>query len=116
MESFRDLFVWQREIELTAAIYALTKALPKEELFGLTSQIRRAAVSIPSNIAEGQSRRTTGEFLQFLAIARGSNAEVQTQLILIRTLGFGDHAGIEKCEGLSLEVARMLNALIGSLQ
>jgi len=116
VESFRELFVWQRGIELTAAIYDLTKGLPKEEIFGLTSQIRRAAVSIPSNIAEGQSRRTTGEFLQFLAIARGSNAEVQTQLVLIRTLGYGNSAGITKCEGLSLEVARMLNALMNTLQ
>jgi four helix bundle protein len=63
VESFREIFVWQRGIELTAAIYILTKSMPRDELFGLTSQIRRAAVSIPSNIAEGQSRRTTGEFI-----------------------------------------------------
>ena len=77
--SFRDLIVWQRAIELSLAIYTLTRAFPRHELFGLTSQLRRAAVSIASNIAEGEGRGTPGEFKQFLGIAKGSNAELQTQ-------------------------------------
>jgi len=116
VKSYRDLLVWQRAIELSVAVYKLTEEFPRHELYGLAVQLRRAVVSIPSNIAEGQSRRTTGEFIQFLCIARGSNAEVQTQLFLIRTLGFADQASIAKCESLSLEVARMLNGLIASLE
>jgi len=77
-------------MELTAAIYRLTREFPREEMFGLTAQLRRAAVSIPSNIAEGQGRLNTREFRQFLSIARGSNCELQTQLSIARTLGFGD--------------------------
>ncbi len=94
----------------------MTKGLPKEEIFGLTSQIRRAAVSIPSNIAEGQSRGTTNEFKHFLMIARGSNAEVQTQLCLIRVLKFGDENKVAGCEVLTIEVAKMLNGLIATLK
>ena len=116
VQSFRDLIVWQRAIELSLAIYALTKSFPKDELFGLTSQLRRAGVSIPSNIAEGQSRATTGEFKQFLAIARGSNAEVQTQLVLVRHLGFAPEEPVQRCEALSLEVARLLNGLLAKLK
>ncbi len=101
---------------MTAAIYALTKCLPREEMFGLTSQIRRAAVSIPSNISEGQSRGTKREFKHFLMVARGSNAEVQTQLCLIRVLKFSDDAEIVGCENLTFEIARMLNGLIATLK
>jgi four helix bundle protein len=79
--SFRDLIVWQRAIELAINIYSVTKAFPKEETFGMASQLRRASVSIPSNIAEGNDRITGGEFKHFLGMARGSAAEVQTQLI-----------------------------------
>jgi len=116
VQSFRELKVWQRGIELTAAVYALTKCMRKEEMFGLTSQIRRAAVSIPSNIAEGQSRGTKSEFRHFLTVARGSNAEVQTQLCLIRVLKFSDDDAIAGCENLSVEIARMLNGLIATLK
>src|SRR6476659_5002414 len=87
--SFRELIVWQRSIQSAASIYRLTKAFPKEEMYGLTSQIRRSAVSVPSNIAEGQGRLSTGEFQQFLGIARGSNFELQTQLEIARILRFG---------------------------
>lgn len=82
VESYRDLKVWQRAIQMTLAIYRVTTGFPKEEMFGLTSQLRRAAVSVPSNIAEGYGRGTKGEYKQFLAMARGSNLEVQTQLFL----------------------------------
>ena len=94
----------------------MTKGLPKDEVFGLTSQIRRAAVSIPSNIAEGQSRGTKSEFKHFLTIARGSNAEVQTQLCLIRVLKFGDEDTIAGCEVLTIAIAKMLNGLIATLK
>ena len=116
VSSFRDLTVWQRSIELTLEIYRLTKAFPREELFGLTSQLRRAAVSIASNIAEGQSRGTTGEFIQFLGIARGSNAEVQTQLVIARGLQLGEEASILRCESLCAEVGKMLNSLLKALK
>jgi len=115
VKSFRELLVWQRGMELTSAIYRLTREFPKEELFGLSSQLRRAAVSIPSNIAEGQGRISRGEFIQFLGIARGSNFEVQTQIELVKELGYGSTASIGGCERLSSEVGRMLNGLIGSL-
>jgi len=82
--SFRQLIMWQRALELTFAVYRATRSFPKDEMFGLTSQLRRASVSIPSNIAEGHGRATTGEFKQFLGIASGSVAELQTQLIIAR--------------------------------
>jgi len=115
VRSFRDLQVWQRAIQLTVAVYRLTQAFPREELYGLTSQIRRSAVSIPSNIAEGQGRLNTAEFRQFLGIARGSTCELQAQLEIARVLEFGDPNQIEAAEGLSHEVGKMLFALIGSL-
>ena len=116
VQSFRDLTVWQRSIQLSVAIYRLTKDFPREEIYGLSSQIRRAAVSIPSNIAEGQGRLTTGEFRQFLGIARGSNCELQTQLEIARTLGIGNSKLIDKAESLSHEVGKMLFAMLESLQ
>lgn len=85
-QSFRDLAVWQRALQLTVAIYRLTADFPREEMYGLISQIRKAAVSIPSNIAEGQGGLTVGEFKPFLGIARGSNFELPTQLEIGRAL------------------------------
>ena len=114
-QAFRDLVVWQRSTELTVAIYGLTKEFPQDERFGRTSQIRRSAVSIPSNIAEGQGRMKPGEFIQFLGMARGSNHEVQTQLQLAKDLNMGDRQEIETAEGLSHEVGKMLYALLESL-
>ena len=116
IRSFHDLTVWQRSIELSVQIYTLTRSFPKEEIFGLTNQLRRASVSISSNIAEGQSRLTKGEFLNSLSIARGSNAEVRSQLTLARHLGFGDQAQITCCESQAIEISKMLNALISSLK
>jgi four helix bundle protein len=116
VQSFRDLLVWQRSIELTAAVYRLTRDFPREELFGLTSQIRRAAVSIPSNIAEGHGRLSTGEYRQFLGIARGSNFEVQTQFEIARALKFGDPQLLDKAEGLSLEVGKMISGILNAIK
>jgi four helix bundle protein len=97
------------------AIYRLTQIFPREEVYGLTSQIRRSAVSIPSNVAEGQGRLNSGEFRQFLGVARGSNCEVQTQLEIARALGFGDIKQIEEAEGLCSEIGKMINAILISL-
>ncbi len=107
--------VWQRAMQLTVAIYGLTKDFPREEQFGLTSQVRRSAISIPSNIAEGQGRLNVGEFKQFLGIARGSNFEVQTQLEIARALKFGNADRIDEAESLSHEVGKMIYALLESV-
>ncbi|MGA2889320.1 MAG: four helix bundle protein [Terracidiphilus sp.] len=85
-QSFRDLQVWQRSMQLAIAVYRLTRESPREEIYGLTSQMRRSAVSVPSNIAEGQGRLNPSEFRQFLGIARGSLCELQTQLEIARSL------------------------------
>ncbi len=87
VESYRDLKVWQRAVAMTLAVYRATTGFPKEESFGLTSQVRRAGVSVASNIAEGYGRGSKGEYKQFLAMARGSNLEVQTQLFIAAELG-----------------------------
>ena len=86
--NYRDLIVWQKAMDLVQAVYKITAGFPKEELYGLTSQLRRAAVSIPSNIAEGQGRRTTGDFQRFLAIANGSLREVETQILIAKRLNY----------------------------
>ena len=103
-------------MDLAEAVYRLTRAFPKDELFGLTAQLRRASVSVSSNIAEGQSRITKGEFIHFLSIARGSNAEVTSQLILARRLHLGEDDLITKAELLTTEIRKMLNALISTLK
>lgn len=115
-QAFQDLTVWQRAMELSVSIYNLTKTFPKEEIYGLTSQLRRASVSIASNIAEGRGRGTDGEFRQFLNIAQGSTYEVQTQLLVARRLKIGDEALIHKAEALCIETSKMLGALIRSLE
>lgn len=115
-QSYRELVVWQRAMELNEVVYRLTREFPREELYGLTSQIRRAATSIPSNIAEGQGRESTKEFRQFLAIARGSNCEVQTQLELARRLNLASPDGIAHAENLSEEVRKMLFGMLRSVR
>ena len=114
--SFRDLLVWQRAMQLTVAIYRTTRGFPREELYGLTSQIRRSAVSVPSNIAEGHGRLNSGEYRQFLGIARGSNFELQTQLEIARALDFGNPKLLDDAEGLSHEVGKMLYATLESMK
>jgi four helix bundle protein len=116
IKSFRDLKVWQRSMEMAAAVYRMTQGFPREEIYGLTSQMRRAAVSIPSNIAEGHGRLGTREYRQFLGIARGSNFELQTQLEIARTLGFGDPKLLELTEGLSHEVGKMIFGILDSIK
>ena len=113
-QSFRKLLVWQRSMQLTVAVYQLTREFPREEIYGLTSQIRRAAVSIPSNIAEGHGRLSGGEYRQFLGIARGSNFELQTQLEIARALEFGKPELLTEAENLSHEVGKMLYAILES--
>jgi four helix bundle protein len=108
--------MWQRSMQLTVTIYRLTKDFPREELYGLTSQIRRAAVSLPSNIAEGHSRLNRGEFKQFLGVARGSNSELQTHLEIARALGMGNPSLLNEAESLSREVGRMIYATVQSLK
>jgi len=114
-QSFRDLSVWQRSIQMTVSIYRFTGAFPREELFGLTSQIRRASVSVASNIAEGYGRNTPGEYKQFLGMARGSNSEVETQLVIARELGLGSVQLLNQAEGLNKEVGKMLRSLLSTL-
>jgi four helix bundle protein len=113
-ESFRNLDVWQRSIELTLAIYELTPKFPDSERFGLTNQLRRASVSVASNIAEGYGRATKGDYVQFLGHARGSNSEVETQIVISKALGFGSRQKLEIAEALCSEVGRMLGALMKS--
>jgi four helix bundle protein len=115
-QSFRDLLVWQRAMQLTVAIYRLTQEFPREEIYGLTSQIRRAAVSVPSNIAEKQARLNPAEFRQFLGIARGSVSEVQTQLEIARALQFGKAEWLNDAERLSHEVGKMIYSFLESLK
>ena len=112
---FKDLLVWQKAMDLAEMVYALVKLLPKDEQFELSSQIRRAAVSIPSNIAEGQGRKSNREFMRFLSIARGSRAELETQLMLAQRLGYVTKEQIVPAILLCNEVGRMLHALMQSV-
>ena len=116
VKNFKELIVWQKSMKLAAEVYRLTKKLPKDELFGLTNQLRRAAVSIPSNIAEGNGRDSTKEYLRFLYIARGSRAEVETQLLLCVKLGYLQESEIELALGLCTEVSKMLNTVISKFK
>ena len=110
-KSFRELKVWQLAIDLTALIYDLTAEFPKAEVYGLSSQMRRAAVSIASNIAEGSARGTRRDFKQFVLIAKGSTCELQTQLVIAGRMGFGSSAKLDRAEALSHEVGKMLAGL-----
>lgn len=115
MSSYKELIVWQKSYSLTLQIYSLTKTFPKEELFSLVSQMRRASISIPSNIAEGNSRVSKKDHLQFIRIAYGSGAELETQLQLSKDLGYLKNEEYTKIASLLSEVMRMLNALMASL-
>jgi four helix bundle protein len=115
-QSYRDLVVWQKSIELAKQLYQLTSRFPIEEKFGLISQMRRAAVSVPSNIAEGQARNTTGEFIQFISHAEGSAAELDTQLLLSVELGLVKQTDASASFALIEEIRRMLNGLRRSLR
>ncbi|HWQ10938.1 MAG TPA: four helix bundle protein [Holophaga sp.] len=113
--SYRDLMVWQKSMDLVEHVYRATQRFPKEETYGLKSQIRRSSVSIPSNIAEGQSRLTPGEFIQFLGIARGSLAELETQLLLAQRLTLLAEAESQALLKLASDIGRLLNGLVRPL-
>lgn len=115
VRNYRELIVWQKAMDLVELIYQVTRQFPKEELYGLTSQIRRAAVSIPSNIAEGQARQSTAEFRNFLSIAQGSRAEVETQLMIAQRLGYLPQEKTEQILNLSEEIKRMIYSLTAKL-
>ncbi|HSW48154.1 MAG TPA: four helix bundle protein [Candidatus Saccharimonadales bacterium] len=110
--SFKDLTVWQKSMDLTEDIYRLTNRFPKDEIYGLTSQIRRCSVSIPSNIAEGFLRGHTAEYRQFLRIAYGSGAELETQLLIALRIGHIKKEQFEKINELLIEIMKMLNKLL----
>ena len=111
MKSFRGLEVWNLSIDLTTQIYEVTSYYPREEIYGLTSQMRRAAVSTSSNLAEGSARGMYRDFRKFVRMAQGSNSELQTQLIISRRLGFGNVESCERAEALSQQVGRILSGL-----
>jgi four helix bundle protein len=113
---YKDLLVWQKGIALVKQVYNLTRSFPDEEKFGLISQMRRAAISIPSNIAEGQARHTTGEFIQFISNAEGSLAELDTQLILAVELNYCENKDVHDASVQIYELRKMLNALRRKLQ
>jgi four helix bundle protein len=115
VSSYRDLVVWQKAVELVEEIYAATLTFPRHEVFGLTSQLRRSAVSVPSNVAEGQGRATRGEFIQFLSYARGSLFELETQVHIAGKLGYLSLESSQSLEFKAEEVARILNGLLTSL-
>ena len=115
VRNYQELIVWQRAMDMVEEIYKATKDFPREELYALTSQIRRAAVSIPSNIAEGQGRRTTADFLRHLSIAYGSLREVETQALIARRLKYIAQAKLEDVMNRAGEVGRLLNGLMASL-
>jgi four helix bundle protein len=112
---YRDLLAWQKAMILARTVYDTTSGFPKDEIFGLRLQLRRAAVSVPSNIAEGHGRLTDAQLGNALGIARGSLYEVQTQLQLARDLGFIDSAVAEKLLASSVDVAKLINGLLGVL-
>lgn len=116
MANFKELLFGQKSISFVTEIYQLTNVFPKDEMYGLTSQIRRASISIPSNIAEGNSRRSVADYLQFLKIARGSSAEVETQLIIAKNLKFLSEENYLKLNQDITEISKMLNGLINSLK
>ena len=108
LKNYKDLLVWQKAYQLCLAVYKATKGYPNEERYGLTSQIRRAAVSVPSNIAEGYGRKTTLEYIRFLYIAYGSNCELETQLLLSGDLGYLEAVKLSALQDETGEVERML--------
>ena len=116
VHSYKDLVVWQRSMELVVAVYGLTDRYPKSELYGLISQTRRSVVSIPSNIAEGRRRGSKKDFRQFLIIAYGSGAELETQIEIAKRLPFGKNLDYRKVDSLLTEIMKMLNKIISTLR
>ena len=114
--SYEDLLVWQKAISFVTEVYRATACFPREEIYGLTGQLRRAAVSVPSNIAEGQSRLSKNEFHHFLSNARGSLSEIETQLIICQNLGYFTRDHVASLIVHTNELGRMLNGLLSSLK
>lgn len=116
IRKYQNLKVWEKATQLVLEVYALTNAFPKDEMYGLTSQVRRAAVSIPSNIAEGSERRSDKDFVRFLRMASASLAEVETQLFIAMKLNYlEEHAYVQILE-LSAEIGKMIHGLISGLE
>ena len=115
-ESYRDLIAWQRAMRLVTRIYEATRAFPRDELYGLTNQLRRSAVSVPSNIAEGQARFSRKEFHHFLSLARGSLVEIETQLIIAQNLGYLSPKQSQPVLSEAAELGRVLNGLIAAIK
>jgi four helix bundle protein len=116
LKSYRDLLVWQRAIELVILVYRFSAEFPRSETYGLSAQIRRASVSVPSNIAEGYGRGSRKEYIQFLSIARGSLKELETQAILAERLSYAPSAQVARLLSDSESVGKMLGSLIRSLK
>lgn len=116
INTYKDLVVWQKSMDLVVEVYKLTEDFPRSEIYGLTSQMRRCAVSIPSNIAEGRRRGTRKDYRHFLIIAYGSGAELETQIEIAKRLPFGKNLDFIKVENLLDEVMRMLNKMLSTLK
>ncbi|MDI6852342.1 MAG: four helix bundle protein [Deltaproteobacteria bacterium] len=115
VRTFQDLLVWNKAMDLVTEIYRLTKTFPKDELFGLTGQLRRAAISVPANIAEGQGRLSEKEFRQFLGNARGSLSEMETHILIAHNLRYLDEESTRHLLDASAEVGRILNGLLSKV-
>lgn len=116
VRDYRELIVWQKAMDLVELVYRTTDGFPQREIYGLTAQVRRAAISIPSNIAEGQGRYSTRDFLHFLSIARGSLKEVETQVLIAERLGYVDQRMRSNLLELTTEVSRLISGLASSLR
>ena len=115
VQKYEDLIVWQKAIDLVVEVYSLAKLLPNDEMYALSNQMKRAAVSIPSNIAEGQERSSTNDFVRFLHIAKGSKGELETQLLICVRLNYLTQSQIVNAQNLLIEIGKMLNAIIHKL-
>lgn len=116
IKSYKELIVWQKSIQLVKEIFILTNKFPKAELYGIVSQMRKAAVSIPSNIAEGYGRRSTKSYAQFYAIAYGSALELETQIIIAKELNMASKENFRTADNLLVEVSKMLNSMITKMR
>lgn len=116
IHSYKDLIVWQRSVELVVALYALTDQFPKSEIYGLTSQMKRSSVSIPSNIAEGRRRGSKKDYRHFLTMAYASGAELETQIEISKRLPFGKKLNYARVDDLLLETMKMLNKMLSTLR
>jgi four helix bundle protein len=114
--NFMDLIVWRKAMDLVVAVYKSTAEFPREEMYGLTAQMRKAVVSVPSNIAEGEGRRTTGEFLNCLSVSYGSLRELETQVLISERLGYLPSEARERLIQQSSEIGRLLNGLRNSIE